>query len=119
MRRRDSIGYEGKSVQEVGRFDEKTDEKVNALSQRLRQEWTDECEREKNITQGHNQGHQRQSSEIEDECGERNPVERINHKRQNSELGCQGKDKYFADFEGKSGKAFDDSGEEENDCQCG
>jgi len=38
MRRRDSIGYEGKSVQELSQFDEKTCEKLNALSEGLRQE---------------------------------------------------------------------------------
>jgi hypothetical protein len=38
MRCRDSIGYEGKSVQEVGRFNEKTYEKLNGLGQVLGQE---------------------------------------------------------------------------------
>ncbi len=42
MRRGDPIGYEGKAVQKAGRFDEKTDEKLNGLSQVLRQEGADE-----------------------------------------------------------------------------
>ena len=35
MRRRDSIGYEGKAVQKVGGFDEKAYEKLDALCREL------------------------------------------------------------------------------------